>query len=247
MELRERNADLSLEGALAMARTELGLDPPESEGDPEPTLDERIEAIEGQLDEAGANDGLFTTEIANLTKEHARLLSERAATQAVQTVRQQQADDARTAEMRTEREASYQRAVASCPAALDATSPIGKSLSAVIAEAEKVNNPLLYDPQAPELFLAMANARLPEAQRVELRQAPAPQTPPSEAPPSPAAQPAPPPAVVLPVAAGARTAQPATSTIDPANIDRAINEMPTSELEAALLGEPAGPPVLLRL
>jgi hypothetical protein len=70
---------------------------------------------------------------------------------------------------------------------------------------------------------------------------------PSEPAPSEPAQPAKPsPAGVLPVAATARTAQPATQLIDPANLDRAIKEMPTDLLEAALLGTRTDK-VLLRL
>ena len=246
LNIRMRNPDLSLEASLALARQQLGIntDNGEQPGEPEPTLEERITAIEAQLDEAGANDGLFTSEVAALTKEHSRLMAE----QAVQRAEQLRHTEARNAVIQDQREASYQRAAAACPEALDANSTIGQSLSAVIAEAEATNNPLLYDPQAPELFLALANARLPEAQRVELkRPAATSNQQPSEPAPSEPAQPAKPsPAGVLPVAATARTAQPATQLIDPANLDRAIKEMPTDVLEAALLGTRTDK-VLLRL
>lgn len=244
LEIRKRNPDLSLEASLSLARQQLGYtDQPAEQVEAEPTLDERIAAIEEKLDEAGANDGLFTSEIANLTKEHARLLAE----QAVQRAESIRHDEAQTAIMRDKREESYQRAASMCPEALDVSSVIGKSLSAVIAEAEATNNPLLYDPQAPELFLALANARLPEAQRVELKRPAATTNPtPSEAQPAPAQPVQPSPAGVLPVAASARTAQPATQLIDPANLDRAIKEAPTDVLEAALLGQGRNN-VLLRL
>jgi hypothetical protein len=244
LEIRKRNPDLSLEESLSRAREQLGLvQHPEQQGEPEPTLEDRIAAVESALDEAGANDGLFTTEIANLTKEHARLLAEHA----VQRANQVRHDEVRTAEMREQRESSYQRAASMCPEALDSNSTIGQSLSAVIAEAEATQNPLLYDPQAPELFLALANARLPEAQRVELKRPAATTNPtPSEAQPAPAQPAKPSPAGVLPVAASARTAQPATRMIDPANLDRAIKEAPTDVLEAALLGDRTNN-VLLRL
>lgn len=246
LEIRKRNPDLTLDASLYLARQQLGIntEPQGEQGEPEPTLEDRINAIEAQLDEAGANDGLFTSEIANLTKEHARLLAE----QAVERANQVRHNEARTAVLRDEREASYQRAASICPEALDSNTAIGQALSAVIAEAEAMNNPLLYDPQAPELFLALANARLPEAQRVELKRPAATSTnTPSEAHVAAPAEPAKPsPAGVLPVAASARTAQPATQLIDPANIDRAIKETPTDILEAALLGQ--GPnKVLLRL
>ncbi len=247
LEIRRRNPDLSLEQSLDLARRQLGIEPEannETAGEPEPTLEEKIAAIEAQLDEAGANDGLFTSEVAALTKEHGRLMAE----QAVMRAEQSRHNEARTAVMQDQREASYQRAAAACPEALDANSNIGQSLSAVIAEAEATNNPLLYDPQAPELFLALANTRLPEAQRVELkRPAATSNQQPSEPAPSEPAQPAKPsPAGVLPVAATARTAQPATQLIDPANLDRAIKDMPTDLLEAALLGTRTDK-VLLRL
>jgi len=234
---------LLLLSSLLLTTNKTSNDEKEQQGEPEPTLEERIAAIESALDEAGANDGLFTTEIANLTKEHGRLLAEHA----VQRANQVRHDEVRTAEMREQREASYQRAAAMCPEALDNNSVIGKSLSAVIAEAEATQNPLLYDPQAPELFLALANARLPEAQRVELqRPAATIQPTPSEAQSEPAQPAKPSPAGVLPVAASARTAQPATQLIDPANLDRAIKEAPTDVLEAALLGDRTNN-VLLRL
>lgn len=244
LEIRKRNPDLSLEESLTRARQQLGWkEQSDEQGEPEPTLDERIAAIESALDEAGANDGLFTTEIANLTKEHARLLAE----QAVQKATFIRQEEARVALINEQREESYQRAASMCPEALDANSVIGQSLSAVIAEAEATQNPLLYDPQAPELFLAMANARLPEAQRVELKRPAATTNPtPSEAQPAPAQPAKPSPAGVLPVAASARTAQPATQLIDPANLDRAIKEAPTDVLEAALLGDRTNN-VLLRL
>jgi hypothetical protein len=247
LEIRRRNPDLSLEDSLYMARKQLGFqtEPGDKSGSaPEPTLEERIAAIEAQLDEAGANDGLFTSEVAALTKEHSRLMAE----SAVMRAEQSRHNETRNAVMQDQREQSYQRAAATCPEALDANSEIGKSLSAVIAEAEATQNPLLYDPQAPELFLALANARLPEAQRVELkRPAATSNQQPSEPAPSEPAQPAKPsPAGVLPVAATARTAQPATQLIDPANLDRAIKDMPTDLLEAALLGSRTDK-VLLRL
>lgn len=243
LEIRKRNPDLSLEESLTRARQQLGLTEETEQVEAEPTLDERIQAIEAQLDEAGANDGLFTTEIANLTKEHARLLAEHAV-QRAEAIRH---NESRTAVLRNEREESYQRAASMCPEALDVDSVIGKSLSAVIAEAEATQNPLLYDPQAPELFLALANARLPEAQRVELKRPAATTNPtPSEAQPAPTQPAKPSPAGVLPVAASARTAQPATKLIDPANLDRAIKEAPTDVLEAALLGDRTNN-VLLRL
>jgi hypothetical protein len=248
LEIRRRNPDLTLEAALGMARKQLGGGEDADGEQKEPTLAERIAAIESALDEAGANEGLFTKEVADLTKEHARLLAEQAAQEAVARVKQEAVTEERTAEMKAEREESYARAAASCPDALDPNTPIGKSLSAVIAEAERTNNPLLYDPQAPELFLALANARLPEAQRAELkRPAEATQTPSGEQPAATVQTPRQSPAGVLPVAASARTAQPATATIDPANVVGAIKETPTADLEAALLGASAGSSVLLRL
>jgi hypothetical protein len=244
LQIRQRNPDLSLDESLARARYHLGWnEQPAEQGEPEPTLDERIAAIESALDEAGANDGLFTSEIANLTKEHARLLAD----QAVEKANHIRHQEVRVASINEEREASYQRAASMCPEALDSNSVIGQTLSAVIAEAEATQNPLLYDPQAPELFLALANARLPEAQRVELkRPAATTQTTPSEAQLVPTQPAKPSPAGVLPVAASARTAQPATRMIDPASLDRAIKEAPTDVLEAALLGDRTNN-VLLRL
>jgi hypothetical protein len=248
LEIRRRNPDLTLEAALGMAREQLANGEDAGGEQKEPTLAERIAAIEAAMDEAGANEGLFTKEVADLTKEHARLLAEQAAQEAVSRVKQEAVTNERTAAMLAEREASYARAAASCPEALDQNTPIGKALSETIAEAERTNNPLLYDPKAPELFLALANARLPEAQRAELkRPAEATQTPSGEQPAATVQTPRQSPAGVLPVAASARTAQPATATIDPANVVGAIKETPTADLEAALLGAGAGSPVLLRL
>ena len=246
LDIRQRNPDMSLDESLVLARHRLGMIQPDTEAEPkepELSLQDRIIAIEAAIDEAGANDGLFTTEIANLTKEYSRLLSQEAVSMATQA----RHDEVRTAQMAEEREDSYQRAAAICPEALETSSAIGQSLSAVIAEAEATKNPLLYDPQAPELFLALANARLPEAQRIELKRPTATTQTPSDAPSAAAVQSATPsPAGVLPVAASVRTAQPATRMIDPSNVERAIKEAPTDILEAALLGERTNR-VLLRL
>lgn len=249
LEIRKRNPDLSLEAALTLAREQIeaGADPDAQPGSAEPTIDDRLAAINAQLKEAGANEGLYTSEIDALNEERARLLAEKAVQDAVSRVKQEKVTEERTAEMLAEREASYKRAAESCPEALDPDSAIGKSLSAVLEDAERTNNPLLQDPQAPELFLALANARLPEAQRAELKRPAATlQTPSGE--PAATEKPQPTPAGVLPVAASARTAQPATATIDPSNVGQAIKDTPTEDLGAALFGAGSGAAsVLLRL
>lgn len=248
LELRERNPDMSLEAALHMARTELGLYRNDGLPQPvEPTVQDRINEIEAKLAEAGANDGLFTSEIASLTKEHARLCADLA----VERAEAQRVGEARLAEHGRLREESYQRAANLWPEATDYSTDLGKAVLAVIQEAEATNNPLLYDPQAPELFVALANARLPENLRVEMKRPAVVKKPttsgvlPGVAQAAPESGPRP--ANVLPVRAGARTAQPSNQTlIDPSNIGRAIKEMPTEELEAALLGE-SGSTALFRL
>ncbi len=246
LELRQRNPDMTLDAALHMARTQLGYYNEDGTTRPEElTIEHRVEELEAKLAEAGANDGLFTTEIADLTKQHARLCAELA----VQRSEVKRNDETKAVEGSMKREESYQRARTMFPDALDSKTPLGKALLQVISEAESSKNPLLFDHQAPELFVALANARLPENLRVEMkRPTPLKREPssgvlargvPSEAGPSPGN--------VLPVRATARTAQPNNVTqMDPTNVGRAIKEMPTDDLEAALLGE-KGSTALLRL
>lgn len=243
-EILSRNPDIKIEQAQERAREELGISA--EHADPEPTVAERIEAIEEQLKAAGANEGLFTAEIAELMQEHSRLCASLAAQQAVAEARQSDAAEAYTKELSAAREESYNIAKEMYPDALDPEHPLAKELSKVIAEAEEAKNPLLHDPQAPELFLAMANARLPEAQRVEPKRQAATHEKPTSGQSAPTGH-APSPANVLPVSAGRSTAQPAPATIDPAHVDRAIKDTPTKDLEAALFGEGSGAPVLLRL
>jgi len=248
LDLRRRNPDMSLEAALHMARTQLGYYNEDGSDRPtEPTVEDRIADIEEKLAEAGANDGLFTTEIATLTKEHARLCADLA----VQRAERARFEEARSVEQSRLREESYQRASSLWPEATDSSTPLGQALLAVINEAEASNNPLLYDPQAPELFVALANARLPENLRVEMKRPAVVKKQTTSgvlARAVPSVQDAGPrPGNVLPVPATARTAQPSNTTlIDPSNVGRAIKEMPTEELEAALLGE-SGSTALLRL
>jgi hypothetical protein len=248
LELRQRNPDMTLDAALHMARTQLGFYKEDGTDRPtEPTVEDRIAELEAKLEEAGANDGLFTSEIANLTKEHARLCAD----SAVQRAERQRIDEAKSMEESRLREESYQRASKLWPEATDASTPLGQAVLQVISEAEATKNPLLYDPQAPELFVALANARLPENLRVEMKRPAVVKKQTSSgvlARAVPSVQDAgPKPGNVLPVRATARTAQPSNTTlIDPSNVGRAIKEMPTEELEAALLGEP-GSRALLRL
>jgi hypothetical protein len=248
LELRRRNPDMTLDAALHMARTQLGYYNEDGTDRPsEPTVEDRIADLEAKLAEAGANDGLFTTEIANLTKEHARLCADLA----VERAEKQRTDEVKSMEQSRLREESYQRASNLWPEATDSTTPLGQALLQVISEAEATKNPLLYDPQAPELFVAIANARLPENLRVEMKRPAVVKKQTSSgvlARAVPSVQDAgPKPGNVLPVPATARTAQPSNTTlIDPSNVGRAIKEMPTEELEAALLGEP-GSSALFRL
>lgn len=236
-ELKLRNPDLTLEESISRAKQELGIvDPDPNAPAPEPvkTTAELLAEVDAQLNEAGAAEGLYTPAIAALTKEQARL----SGLLAVETAEAARAQQAYVAGVQQEREASRARVLEICPESNDPTTAIGKALSAEIEAATAVDHPDLYEPNAPEIFLAKANLRLPEAERVEMKrpQAPSPApavqqppTPPSAAPvvPEPAA-----PSSVLPVPASSRSAQPAS--INPADIGRITKEMPADELEAAL-------------
>jgi len=279
-EIRERNPDILLDTALAMAKVRLGYEDPAAaqqapeaeveEGDPEPTTAEKIEAIEAALEEEGANEGLFTSKVAELTKEHARLLAQQAVEQAEARMHQQRDSDIAANQAATHREQllagmaeSRARVLEICPDAGDATTPIGRAMTQVIENYQSRNHPDLSEPNAPEIIFARANMLLPPEARVPVtpfRESPKPQPKPapkaktqtvpmkSEAPPLPTAPPVPT-LRVLPVAAGAGTAQPDMSTLNPAQMSQLVREASSEDLdaiEAALYGM-SGRDVLLRI
>jgi hypothetical protein len=277
-EIRERNPDIFLDTALAMAKVRLGYDLPaedaatesEPEGDPEPTTAEKIEALEAALEEEGANEGLFTAKIAELTKEHARLLSQHAVEQAEARIHQEREADNAARQAASHREQllasmaeSRARVLDICPEAGDANTPIGRAMSQLIEQYQAQNHPDLSAPNAPELIFSKANILLPPEARVPVAprreppkhqpKAPVAQPKPpvqktSEAPPLPTAPPVPT-MRALPVAATARTAQPDMSTLNPAQMGQMVREASQEDLaaiEEALYGM-SGRDVLLRI
>lgn len=277
-EIRERNPDILLDTALAMAKARLGYDlpaedyagEPEPEGDPEPTTAEKIEALEAALEEEGANEGLFTAKIAELTKEHARLLSQHAVEQAEARIYQERENDNAARQAASYREQllasmaeSRARVLDICPEAGDANTPIGRAMSQLIEQYQAQNHPDLSAPNAPELIFSKANILLPPEARVPVAprreppkhqpKAPVAQPKPpvqktSEAPPLPTAPPVPT-MRALPVAATARTAQPDMSTLNPAQMGQMVREASQEDLaaiEEALYGM-SGRDVLLRI
>lgn len=277
-EIRERNPDILLDTALAMAKARLGYDiptedsaaEPEPEGDPEPTTAEKIEALEAALEEEGANEGLFTAKIAELTKEHARLLSQHAVEQAEARIYQERENDNAARQAASYREQllasmaeSRARVLDICPEAGDANTPIGRAMSQLIEQYQASNHPDLSAPNAPELIFSKANILLPPEARVPVAprreppkhqpKAPAAQPKPpvqktSEAPPLPTAPPVPT-VRALPVAATARTAQPDMQTLNPAQMGQMVREASQEDLaaiEEALYGM-SGRDVLLRI
>ena len=260
-EIKERNPDIELSQAIVMARNELGITDPDPDAptpDPVRTNAEQLTDINARLKEAGAAEGLWTPEIAELTQEQARL-SGLVAVESAEIERQNQQAAAELNKLRLE---SFARVIELVPTvpndknplgkSIDENTPIGRAMSAVLSEMTSSDHPDLYEPNAHELILAKANLRLPEAERVETKRPPAPSpapavvqppTPPSAAAPVVVEPTAPAPSSVLPVPASARSAQPAS--INPADIGRITKEMTTEELEKSLYG--SGPGVLLRM
>lgn len=277
-EIRERNPDILLDTALAMAKARLGYDipsedytsEPEPEGDPEPTTAEKIEALENALEEEGANEGLFTSRIAEMTKELGRLRSE----ESMQNM-QAYMQESREADQSAREAAIYRdqllagmaesraRVLDICPQAGDANTPIGRVMSQLIEQYQASNHPDLSAPNAPELLFSKANILLPPEARVSVvprreppkhqSKAPVAQPKPtvqktSAAPPLPTAPPVPT-VRALPVAAGARTAQPDMSTLNPAQMGQMVRDASREDLDAieeALYGS-AGRDYLLRI
>jgi hypothetical protein len=277
-EIRERNPDILLDTALAMAKARLGYDlPPEQpageqepEGDPEPTIAEKIEALEAALEEEGANEGLFTSRIAEMTKELSRLRSEESMQNMQAYMQESREADQSAREAAIYREQllagmaeSRARVLDICPQAGDANTPIGRAMSQLIEQYQASNHPDLSAPNAPELIFSKANILLPPEARVSVTprreppkhqpKAPAAQPKPtvqktSAAPPLPTAPPVPT-ARALPVAAGARTAQPDMSTLNPAQMGQMVRDASQEDLaaiEEALYGM-SGRDVLLRI
>jgi hypothetical protein len=273
-EIRERNPDILLDTALAMAKARLGysdeepMEEPTEEGDPEPTTAEKISAIEDALQEEGANEGLFTPRVAELTKELSRLHGHAAqeSMREYMSAERQADNDARTAFENREQllaamDESRARVLDICPEAGDASSPIGRAMSQLIGDYQAIGHPDLSDPKAPELIFSKANILLPVESRVSVSPNRAPKHQPKAQPAQPrtvqqpsAAQSLPtappvPTVRALPVAAGARTAQPDMSNLNPAQMGQMVRDASREDLDAieeALYGA-VGRDVLLRI
>ena len=270
-EIRQRNPDIPLTTAIELAKSRLGYsDQAEESNDSleentEPTLQEKITAIEQALTEAGANEGLFTPEVAELTKEHARLMAQNAVEQIQgEQIAQREADlqEKEHIALTQLMQQSSQRVFEICPAAQDSNSEIGRAITQVIEKWKATNNPEQFDPNAPELIFAAANMTLPPERRVSV-------TPIQELPKHATtaeakkpkvqntseatfAQPVEPPAPTaraLPVSAAARTAQPDTLNLNQAQMSQLVREASKDDLatiEEALYGV-SGRDVLLRI
>lgn len=263
MELRERNPDIALETALAMARQSLGLDSaiPDNESNeeaPEPTPDvyDRLKAIEAELTEEGANEGLFTAKIAELTREHARLTAEAA----IHSMKREQEEKVESDRLMSLMHESHERVLTICPEAREGNSPIGRAMTRVIANLQSENSSILREGNCPEIIFAIANTLLPENERV-LTAKPSPAIVPqktkvqstSEVLMAKAVQPPLPTGRALPVAASARTAQQQTENmhqnINPTQVGQLVRSANTenlAQIEQALYGS-SGRDVLLRL
>jgi len=272
-QIRDNNPDIPLDTALALARARLGynnsadeLPEPESQ---EPTRAEMILALEQKMDEAGANEGLFTPEIAEMLKQHTRLVGEQAMEEAVNKVesenarrREQEIVEKETIRLIHQMEESKQRVYAICPEAEDRNSKIGKAIEQVIIRWNEKNNPDANEPNAPELAFQAAQLLLPPESRVSA----VPREQPKHAQPASitkqaqvqktseatAAIPIAPPVPTvraLPVSAMARTAQPESINLNPSQVGQLVKDASKDDLaaiEEAIYGV-SGRDVLLRI
>lgn len=276
-EIRERNPDILLDTALAMAKARLGYDIPTEDTaadteavDTEPTIAEKIEALEAALEEEGSNEGLFTTRIAEMTKELSRLRSEESMQNMQAYMQESREADQAAIEAANSREKllagmaeSRARVLEICPDAGDANTAIGQAMSQLIEDYQASNHPDLSAPNAPELIFSKANILLPPEARVSVTPRREPPKHQQKAPAAPtktpvpktsAAQPLPtappvPTVRALPVAAGAGTAQPDMSTLNPAQMGQMVRDASQEDLaaiEEALYGM-SGRDVLLRI
>jgi len=275
-EIRERNPDILLDTALEMAKSRLGYNAapenseydPEPQPDPEPTIAEKIDAVENALEEEGANEGLFTPKVAELTKELTRLRSQDAVEQAENRIYQARENDniERQAgierdELMTSMSESRARVFEMCPEAEDGNSAIGRAMSQLIDDYQAVGHPDLYLPNAPEFIFAKANMLLPPEARMSVAAPKVQPQPQSQAPRNHvqnASEPSPhpftlpvPTARALPVSATARTAQPemTTTNINSAQMGKMVREASREDLDAieeAIYGV-SGRDVLLRI
>lgn len=249
MEIRGRNPDLSLDESIARARTQLGITEngdPSPEPTPEPTVQEQLAEVERRLEEAGAQEGLFNNEIRELLTQQSKL----SAKVERDNERQAEAEAARLQSLADARTQSRERVIALCPEATDPESLIGKAISAVITELR--HNPLLQRPDSPEQVFALANLRLPEAQRVDMRRAPvdpnlsslssSAASPAEQGPPNASKAPGTSPKVFTasPVPGSARTVQPATAIHNTGNLHTTLRNMDVDTLEAAIYGDRPG-------
>lgn len=247
VEIRERNPDITLDQAISMARQELGIGQEDQDQDeeeqtpPEPTLAEKISEIEAQIDEAGASEGLFTKEIAELTKEHARLVAK----QALADERNQQVQAQEEAQFLSQREEHIENLKAQHPEILDPESPISRKIGEVISRLSAEENSILLGVDAPEKVFYLAVSELPAEQRPaslsgglrESQQPPVenrPAQPRQQSQPTPTAQPKP---SYRPASGEQRSAVTDSTFVPPAQVGEFVRNLDLDTLERAINGD----------
>jgi len=115
-------------------------------------IEAKIAALEAELLDAGANEGLLTTDIAKKQIEHAKLCAQ------LQPIKQQeaQAHDAEEVQFATARNDSLEKAKAMHPDAANPDSVLGKAVAQVLGELPAE---VLALPNAPEIAISMAFTR----------------------------------------------------------------------------------------
>jgi len=272
-QIRDNNPDIPLDTALALARARLGYtanaDQPDEPETQEPSLDDQIQAIENALEEMGANEGLFTKDTADLTKQLARLVSQKATREAIETIqientqrREQEIADKESARLTSLMQDSVQRVYAMSPEAENRNSAIGRAIEQQIKIWTAENSADLHKPNTPELVYWAAQSLLPPESRVSA----VPREQPKHAQPASitkqaqvqktseatAAIPIAPPVPTvraLPVSAMARTAQPDSINLNPSQVGQLVKDASKDDLaaiEEAIYGV-SGRDVLLRI
>lgn len=130
----------------------VGVTPPEPVVSPVEELRNKLGEMENKLTEAGAAEGLFTAEIAQMQSEHAKLAAKLAL--AEQTEANALADD--EAQFMQARNESLKTAKTLHPDMLDPTSALYQKTSEIIAALTKSGDALLESVEAPEIITLKA-------------------------------------------------------------------------------------------
>lgn len=140
--------------------------------DPVAELEEEVAELAKKLDEAGANEGLFSAEIARLTREHSEKVAELKIAQREQAVANQEAEKSAKQTFLEARAASRAKAIEDYPEADKPDSALRLRINSLLVEMQDPAHPdhaLLSTRNAPLLVAKLAADELGISARPKLK------------------------------------------------------------------------------